>query len=58
MCYSGIEPARQLTTNRLERRLMEIGKIGTAEKRQIIQIIDTFTEHGKLEQRINAQEAP
>lgn len=56
----GIEPPRRgkkLATNRLERRLMEIEKLGTAEKRQIIQIIDTFIERGKLKQRVSAQEA-
>jgi len=36
---------------------MEIEKLGTAEKRQIIQIIDTFIERGKLKQRVSAQEA-
>jgi transcriptional regulator with XRE-family HTH domain len=57
----GIEPTRRgkkLATNRLERRLMEIEKLGIAEKRQIIQIIDTFIERGKLKQRVSAQEAP
>jgi transcriptional regulator with XRE-family HTH domain len=57
----GIEPPRRgkkLATNRLERRLMEIEKLGIAEKRQIIQIIDTFIERGKLKQRVSAQEAP
>jgi transcriptional regulator with XRE-family HTH domain len=56
----GIEPPRRgkkLATNRLERRLMEIEKLGTAEKRQIIQIIDTFIERGKLKQRVGTQEA-
>jgi transcriptional regulator with XRE-family HTH domain len=56
----GIEPPRRgkkLATNRLERRLMEIEKLGTAEKRQIIQIIDTFIERGKLKQRVSTQEA-
>lgn len=56
----GIEPPRRgkkLATNRLERRLLEIEKLGTAEKRQIIQIIDTFIERGKLKQRISTQEA-
>jgi transcriptional regulator with XRE-family HTH domain len=56
----GIEPpqrGKKLATNRLERRLMEIEKLGTAEKRQIIQIIDTFIERGKLKQRVSTQEA-
>jgi transcriptional regulator with XRE-family HTH domain len=57
----GIESPRRskkLATNQLERRLMEIEKLGTAEKRQIIQIIDTFIERGKLKQRVSSQEAP
>ena len=56
----GVIPPRRpkkLATNRLERRLMEIEKLDTAEKRQIIQIIDTFIERGKLKQRVNAQGA-
>jgi transcriptional regulator with XRE-family HTH domain len=57
----GIEPPRRtktLATNRLGRRLMDIEKLGASEKRQIIQIIDTFIERGKLKQRVSAQEAP
>jgi transcriptional regulator with XRE-family HTH domain len=56
----GVSPPRrpkQLATNRLERRLMEIEKLGIAERRQLIQIIDTFIERGKLKQRVNAQDA-
>lgn len=44
------------TDTRLARRLQEVEKLGAAEKRQIMQIIDTFIERGKLKQRI-AQEA-
>jgi transcriptional regulator with XRE-family HTH domain len=56
----GIEPSRhakKLATNRLERRLLEIEKLNSAEKRQIMQIIDTFIERGKLKQRVSAQES-
>ncbi len=48
---------KKLATNRLERRLQEIEKLDAAERRQIIQIIDTFIERGKLKQRMNAQGA-
>ncbi len=48
---------KKLATNRLERRLMAIEKLNATEKRQILQIIDTFIERGKLKQRINEQEA-
>lgn len=34
-----------------------IEQIGAAEKRQILQIIDTFIERDKLKQRITAQGA-
>lgn len=56
----GVNPLRRpkkLATNRLERQFMAIEKLDTAEKHQIIQIIDTFIERGKLKQRVNAQEA-
>ena len=56
----GVSPPRRpkkLATNRLERRFLEIEKLGATEKRQIIQIIDSFIERGKLKQRVNAQEA-
>jgi transcriptional regulator with XRE-family HTH domain len=56
----GVSPLRhpkKLATNRLEHRLLEIEKLGATEKRQIIQIIDTFIERGKLKQRISTQEA-
>ena len=48
---------KKLATNRLERRLMAIEKLNATEKRQILQIIDTFIERGKLKQRSTAQEA-
>lgn len=48
---------KKLATNLLERRLMAIEKLNTTEKREILKIIDTFIERGKLKQRITAQEA-
>ena len=48
---------KKLATNLLERRLMAIEKLNATEKRQILQIIDTFIERGKLKQRSTAQEA-
>lgn len=56
----GLETSKRrakATDTRLARRLLEIEKLGATEKRQIIQIIDTFIERGKLKQRISAQEA-
>lgn len=56
----GLETSKRrakATDTRLARRLQEVEKLGAAEKRQIMQIIDTFIERGKLKQRINAKEA-
>jgi transcriptional regulator with XRE-family HTH domain len=51
------EPRRpkQIATNRLERRLLEIEKLDPKAKRQITQLLDTFIESEKLKQRVNAQ---
>lgn len=56
----GLETSKRrakATDTRLARRLLEIEKLDATERRQIIQIIDTFIERGKLKQRIHAQEA-
>jgi transcriptional regulator with XRE-family HTH domain len=56
----GLETSKRrakATDTRLVRRLQEIEKMGAAEKRQILQIIDTFIERDKLKQRITAQGA-
>ena len=47
---------KQLATNRLERRLLEIEKLGPKAKRQIMQLLDTFIESEKLKARLRAQE--
>jgi len=55
----GVETSKRrakATDTRLARRLQEIEKLGAAEKRQIMQIIDTFIERDKLK-RIHAREA-
>jgi len=49
--------AKQLATNSLEQRLLAIQKLGPKAKRQITQLLDTFIECEKLEQRVNAQGA-
>jgi len=41
---------------RLQRRLQQIEKLGAREKRQILQILDTFLENQKLKQRVNGAE--
>lgn len=55
----GLETSKRrakASDTRLARRLLEVEKLGAAEKRQIMQIIDTFIERGKLKQRVSAQE--
>jgi transcriptional regulator with XRE-family HTH domain len=37
--------------SRLQRRLQQIEKLGAREKRQILQLLDTFLENQKLNQR-------
>lgn len=39
--------------NRLQRRLQQIEKLDPKEKRQIIQLLDTFIEREKLKQKAN-----
>lgn len=41
-------------SSRLERRLKQIEKLGTREKRQILQFLDTFLEREKLKQRVGS----
>lgn len=48
---------KQLATNRLERRLLELEKLDPKAKRQITQLLDTFIEREKLKQRVSAQES-
>ena len=45
---------KRLATNRLERRMLEIGKLDSKAKRRITQLLDTFIEREKLKQRVNA----
>jgi len=44
---------KKIATNRLERRLLEIEKLGPKAKRQITQLLDSFIEGEKLKQRMN-----
>ena len=46
---------KRLATNSLERRLLEIEKLDPKAKRQITQLLDTFIEREKLEQRVDSQ---
>lgn len=48
---------KQLASNRLERRLLEIEKLDAKAKRQITQLLDTFIEHEKLKRKTSQQSA-
>lgn len=48
---------KRQTTDSLVRRLLAIQKLHPKAKRQITQLLDTFIEREKLEQRVNAQGA-
>lgn len=48
---------KQVASNRLERRLLEIEKLDAKAKRQIVQLLDTFIEHEKLKRKASQQGA-
>ena len=45
------------TDTRLARRLQEVEKLGMAERRQIIQLIDAFIERGQLKRKAQGAKA-
>lgn len=56
----GTETSRRkakASDNRMQRRLQQIANLPTGERRQLLQLVDTFIEHGKLKQRINHEVA-
>lgn len=50
----GIKPLKKTRQpdTRLQRRLQQIEKMGTKEKRQVIQLLDTFIEKEQLKRKI------
>jgi len=42
---------------RLRRRLLAIEKLGVAEKRQVLQVIDAFIERGQLKRKVESRTA-
>ena len=44
--------AKQEGDSRLRRRLLAVEKLGTAEKRQVLQLIDAFIERGQLRSKM------
>ena len=43
--------------SRLQRRLQQIEKLDVPERRQILQLIDTFIEHGQLRRKTHGKQA-
>ena len=54
--YGHEQPKRKLAKqegdSRLRRRLLAVEKLGTAEKRQVLQLIDAFIERGQLRSKM------
>lgn len=42
--------------SRLQRRLQQIEKLDVPERRQILQLIDTFIEHGQLRRKTHSKQ--
>lgn len=52
----GIKPIKKTPKpdTRLQRRIKQIEKLGTKEKRQVIQLMDTFIEAAQLKKQVKA----
>ena len=56
----GVETSRRrakATDTRLARRLQDVEKLDTAARRQLIQLIDAFIEHGQLKRKAQGAKA-
>ena len=57
--YGRSAPARKLAKqegdSRLRRRLLAVEKLGTTEKRQVLQLIDAFIERGQLKRKMESR---
>jgi len=51
---AAVKRAAKPGNSRLQRRLQQIEKLGAREKRQIVQILDTFLENEKLKRRVSS----
>ena len=49
--------AKQEGDSRLRCRLLAVGKLGTAEKRQVLQLIDAYIERGQLRGKVQSRTA-
>jgi hypothetical protein len=47
--------AKQEGDSRLRRRLLAIEKLGTTEKRQVLQLIDAYIERGQLRSKMESR---
>lgn len=47
--------ARQEGDSRLRRRLLAVEKLGVAEKRQVLQLLDAFIERGQLKRKAESR---
>ena len=47
--------AKQEGDSRLRRRLLAIDKLGTSEKRQVLQLLDAFIERGQLKRKMESR---
>ena len=56
----GAEPVRKAARtkdSRLHRRLQQIEKLDAAEKRQILQVLDTLLESAQLKRKVQSKQA-
>lgn len=57
--YGRNEPKRKLVKqegdSRLRRRLLAVEKLGSVEKRQVLQLIDAFIERGQLRSKMESR---
>lgn len=53
-CLLGIKPIKKTvkTDTRLQRRVKQIEKLETKDKRQVMQMLDTFIENAQLKEKI------
>ncbi len=54
---TAIKQRAKPSDTRMQRRLQQIEKLDTPERRQILQLIDTFIEHGQLRRKTHNKQA-
>ena len=48
------KPSSKIGSNRLQRKIQQIEKLGTKDKRQVLQLIDAFIEREQLKKKAGA----